>query len=135
LFQEHKKKFLNQIENMHTRNIKCIVVGDGAVGKTTLLWVYSNDGEFPDHEYIPTVFTDSIIANLVVDNITVNLTLMDTAGQEDYDMLRPLSYPGADVFILCFSVVNKSSYDNICDKVRLKHNKKVDWRDKVLFQK
>ncbi len=102
---------------MTATEIKCIVVGDGAVGKTCLLWVYSNEGDFPNTEYIPTVFTDSIIANLNVDGVMVNLTLMDTAGQENYDMLRPLSYPGANVFIICYSVCNHSSYDNIIDKV------------------
>ena len=41
---------------------------------------------------------------MVVDGVAVSLGLWDTAGQEDYDRLRPLSYPQTDVFLICFSV-------------------------------
>ena len=46
----------------------------------------------------------------------VELSLQDTAGQEDYDQLRPLSYPSTDVFLLMFSVVSKDSLDNVKSK-------------------
>ena len=42
--------------------------------------------------------------------------LQDTAGQEDYDRLRPLSYPNTDVFLIAFSVVNPSSLSNVYEK-------------------
>lgn len=47
------------------------------------------------------------------------LGLFDTAGQEDYDRLRPLSYPQTDVFLVCFSVVSPSSFENVREKVRV----------------
>ncbi|MFS8023111.1 putative small GTP-binding protein [Helianthus anomalus] len=73
-------------------------------------------------DYVPTVF-DNFSANVVVNGDTVNLGLWDTAGHEDYNRLRPLSYRGADVFILAFSFISKASYENVSKKwiPELKH--------------
>lgn len=105
-----------------SRPIKMVVVGDGMVGKTCLLVAYTT-GAFPDSDYEPTVF-DNYAGTLVVDGVTANLTLWDTAGQEDYEKLRPLSYPGTDVFLLCFSISSEASYNNILTKWQpeLKHH-------------
>ncbi|XP_029110062.1 rho-related GTP-binding protein RhoQ isoform X1 [Scleropages formosus] len=90
--------------------LKCVVVGDGAVGKTCLLMSYANDA-FPE-EYVPTVF-DHYAVSVTVGGKQYLLGLYDTAGQEDYDRLRPLSYPMTDVFLICFSVVNPASFQNV----------------------
>ncbi|XP_012869435.1 PREDICTED: rho-related GTP-binding protein RhoJ isoform X3 [Dipodomys ordii] len=90
--------------------LKCVVVGDGAVGKTCLLMSYANDA-FPE-EYVPTVF-DHYAVTVTVGGKQHLLGLYDTAGQEDYNQLRPLSYPNTDVFLICFSVVNPASYHNV----------------------
>ena len=46
----------------------------------------------------------------------MELELWDTAGQEDFDRLRPLSYPDTDVLLVCFSVVSPDSLTNVFEK-------------------
>ncbi|QSL65113.1 hypothetical protein MERGE_002418 [Pneumocystis wakefieldiae] len=94
---------------------KLVVVGDGGCGKTCLLIVYSQ-GSFPE-KYVPTVF-ENYVTNVYYgsNNKIVELALWDTAGQEEYDRLRPLSYPESDVILICFAIDYPSSLENVTDK-------------------
>ncbi|KAE8185533.1 hypothetical protein CF336_g7366 [Tilletia laevis] len=100
-------------ERMYALTIKCVVVGDGAVGKTCLLISYTTN-KFPS-EYVPTVF-DNYAVTVMIGEDPYTLGLFDTAGQEDYDRLRPLSYPQTDVFLVCFSVTSPASFENVKEK-------------------
>ncbi|KAJ2501775.1 GTP-binding protein Rho1 [Coemansia sp. RSA 1972] len=94
---------------------KFVVVGDGACGKTCLLRTF-HDGRFPiDLKYIPTVF-DVCVKAIDYRGGIVELALWDTAGQEDYDRLRIMAYPDADVVIVCFSVDAIDSLSNVFEK-------------------
>ncbi|KAI4533967.1 hypothetical protein MG293_016986 [Ovis ammon polii] len=92
---------------------KLVIVGDGACGKTCLLIVFSKD-RFPE-VYVPTVF-ENYVADIEVDGKQVELASWDTDGQEDYDRLRPLSYPDTDVILMCFSIDSPDSLENIPEK-------------------
>lgn len=97
----------------HSLSLKCCVVGDGSVGKTSLLMSYTTNSFPKDH--VPTVF-DNYHATIMVDQRLTQLSLWDTAGQEEYDRVRPLSYPDTDAFIVAFSLVDRESFANVEEK-------------------
>ena len=92
---------------------KLVIVGDGACGKTCLLIVFSKD-QYPE-VYVPTVF-ENYVAEIEIEGKLIELALWDTAGQEDYDRLRPLSYPDTDVVLICYSIESIDSLGNIDEK-------------------
>ncbi|ESK83939.1 rho1p [Moniliophthora roreri MCA 2997] len=92
---------------------KLVVVGDGGCGKTCLLIVYA-ENRFPE-AYIPTVF-ENYVTQVNFDGKEIELALWDTAGQEEYDRLRPLSYPESDVILIVFSIDFPTSLANVQDK-------------------
>uniref|UniRef100_A0A0B6XYF3 Small monomeric GTPase n=1 Tax=Arion vulgaris TaxID=1028688 RepID=A0A0B6XYF3_9EUPU len=95
------------------QSIKCVVVGDGAVGKTCMLVAYATN-KFP-MQYVSTVF-DNYAVTVTVRGEAYTLCLYDTAGQTEYDRLRPLAYTHTHVFIVCFSVISPSSLENVKQK-------------------
>lgn len=94
-------------------HVKCVCVGDCAVGKTCMLVSYISD-TFPT-EYVPTVF-DNHTVDVVRNGASVKLHLWDSAGHHSYDRLRPLSYTNTDIFIVCYSVRSPTSLENVTAK-------------------
>ncbi|XP_077354600.1 rho-related GTP-binding protein RhoF isoform X2 [Festucalex cinctus] len=95
------------------QELKMVIVGDGGCGKTSLLMVYAKE-DFPE-KYAPTVF-EKFTTSVLLRGKEVKLNVCDTAGQEDYDRLRPLSYQEAHLILLCFDVTNPTSFDNVTIK-------------------
>lgn len=91
-----------------------MAIGDGNTGKTCLLVTYAK-GDFPEM-YVPTVFENYLTKVKGPDNKTIELALWDTAGQEEYDRLRALSYPEVDILLVCFAIDQPASLDNVYDK-------------------
>lgn len=88
---------------------KLVIVGDGACGKTSLLYVFTL-GEFPT-QYHPTVF-ENYVTDCRIDGKPVQLALWDTAGQEEYERLRPLSYHNSHVILIGFALDVPDSLEN-----------------------
>lgn len=74
------------------------------------------------------------MADVEVDGKHVELALWDTAGQEDYDRLRPLSYPDSHVILICFAIDSPDSLDNVQEKVRVTHPELVALSADVVVQ-
>lgn len=110
--QQKKEKQLSPSKDV-APNVKCVLVGDGAVGKTNLIVTYIQDRFIP--EYVPTAF-DKYNVDVSVDGRPICVTLCDTAGQDALDPLRQLCYPDSDVFLLCFSVVQPESFRSVAAK-------------------
>ena len=100
------------------KEIKIVVVGDGAVGKTCLISCYVNNS-FPA-EHVPTVF-DAHRGQINFKDQARKIIIWDTAGQEDLNDVRKLAYDGTDCFIVCFNLASKTSLDNVknCWKAEL----------------
>lgn len=94
------------MNNFEEMSVKCVLVGDCAVGKTALLVRFTSE-TFPD-SYKPTVF-DNTGVEVFMDGIQISLGLWDTAGHDNFKQIRPRSYQQADVVLICYSVANPNS--------------------------
>ncbi|KAM0676898.1 hypothetical protein BDAP_002489 [Binucleata daphniae] len=92
---------------------KIVVIGDGACGKTCLLEVFKRN-KFPE-DYIPTII-DNFVETININDEPISLAVWDTAGQEEYDAVRPVSYSDTDLVFLCYSIENKGMLMNIEEK-------------------
>jgi hypothetical protein len=66
---------------------------------------------------------ENYLCDIEVDGRTVELALWDTAGQEDYDRMRPLAYPNAHAVFICFTIDFPASLDNVQEKVNIPYDK------------
>lgn len=116
----------------HVPHFKIVTVGSDGVGKTCSFVVYSSN-RFPS-DYIPTTFEGTwacrvpwlkslarvslaflfnitgLGLNILIDGLKLHFEGHDSPGHEEYDRLRPLTYPNTDVFLLMFSVSDRNSF-------------------------
>lgn len=94
---------------MTTVSKKLCVIGDGCCGIFDLIWYLANGS--PIGKCVPGIYL-TFLATVQVDSTLVHLSLHHCPGQEDYDRLRQLYYPGTDVLLVCFSVDSPESLEN-----------------------
>lgn len=109
------------MDKLKARSIKCLILGDAEIGKTVTARRYITGKFYP---YWDSVLFYNESKNLIIDGEKLVLTIWKTVGDEDYDRLRPLSYPETDVILIAFSL----PYDDKCEKNSsyLSHDEKCD---------
>ncbi|MFX1296503.1 MAG: Rab family GTPase [Promethearchaeota archaeon] len=90
---------------------KVSVVGDKAVGKTSLIDRFVNK-KF-ENDYIATMGVSITLKNLLVDGITVQLMLWDIGGSEKWDRLRGMFYRGSNGIIIVYDVTRPATFLNV----------------------
>ena len=111
-------------------NIKLIIIGDSDVGKTTLIYRYTDN--YFNEEISPTVGLDNKVKKLNIQGLQAKIQIWDTAGQEKYDSLTSQLYKNTDGIILVFDLTNNTSFISIkkyIDKIK----KNCDHRIKKLL--
>lgn len=108
-YEKMKKKY-DLCEQRSGTCIKCVLVGDSGVGKSNVAARMSSRN-FRE-EYQPTLF-DNYAATIFIDDRPFHFSLFDTAGKEDYDRLRVISYMNCDVFLVCFAVDDPGSLKSV----------------------
>ncbi|XP_033734651.1 cell division control protein 42 homolog [Pecten maximus] len=95
---------------LRTNFIKCVVIGDDAVGKTSMLVCYATN-KFPETQHLPSVF-DNYAGNICISGKRYHLQLIDTLEQDPCSDVTQNVFPGTDVFVVCFSAVRPESFNN-----------------------
>ena len=93
---------------------KLVIIGDGCCGKTSLLHAYAKNEFINEHH--PTIVDTHVQIIQLENDKKVELVIYDTAGQEEYDKLRPIFYKDTNVILLCYSIDLPNSLTNIPDK-------------------
>ena len=114
-------------------NLKILILGDSAVGKTTLLLKYV-DGYFPNI-YVATIGVEYKIKKINLNGININLQIWDTAGQERFRGITKNFLKGADGIIYAFDITNKASFDNLKNWILTAEESITDFKKIIIGNK
>ncbi|MHA1238067.1 MAG: Rab family GTPase [Candidatus Odinarchaeia archaeon] len=92
-------------------NLKVLLLGDPAVGKTSLITRFVK-GKFK-REYKITIGVDIMSKTIALEDKIVNLSIWDIAGQDRFKAFRNIFYNGASGALIVFDITRKSTFDNL----------------------
>eukprot|EP00829_Urostomides_striatus_P009350 TRINITY_DN204_c0_g1_i3.p1 TRINITY_DN204_c0_g1~~TRINITY_DN204_c0_g1_i3.p1 ORF type:complete len:145 (+),score=37.68 TRINITY_DN204_c0_g1_i3:166-600(+) len=95
----------------NAKKIQILTLGDGKVGKTSLLKRYNEDA-FTTH-HLTTIGIDFITKDIKLGNENISVKIWDTAGQERFRTITHTFYKQAQGVLLVFDVTDKTSYENL----------------------
>ena len=95
---------------MRKKLVNILTVENGSIGKMSFLWAYSKNEIPPDN--VPTVF-DTYLSTVKVKDLTVDFKLSDTSSQDDMEDLGAMTYANVDIFLICFSIIDPISFENV----------------------
>lgn len=99
-----------------TRKLKIVLLGEGRVGKTSILLRYIK-GEYNDRQ-VSTLQASYLDKKMVIENTKVQLSIWDTAGQERFHALGPIYYRDADGAVLVYDITDEESFQKVRTWVR-----------------
>lgn len=91
--------------------IKCLVIGDSGIGKSSLMLRFTND--VFSNEYISTIGVDFKIKTIALENKTIKYQIWDTAGQDRFRTITSSYYRGSNAILICYDVTEKETFQNV----------------------
>ncbi|XP_028129937.1 ras-related protein Rab-21 [Diabrotica virgifera virgifera] len=101
----------NSSNNVDSFNFKVVLLGEGCVGKTSLVIRYIEDKFNPKH--ISTIQASFLTKKLNLDGNRVNLSIWDTAGQEKFHALGPIYYRSSNGAVLVYDITDEDSFQKV----------------------
>jgi Ras-related protein Rab-21 len=99
------------IERMSVQRFKVVILGEGRVGKTSILLRYTK-GEYNDRQ-VSTLQASYLDKRLTLGGTTAHLSIWDTAGQERFHALSPIYYRDADGALLVYDITDAESFSRV----------------------
>ncbi len=94
-------------------NFKILLLGDPAVGKTSLVTRFVH-GKFTK-DYLVTVGMEPYSQHVKIGSTSITLNIWDIAGQQEFQSLRTLFFKGAKATVLVFDLTRRDTFENIYD--------------------